>query len=246
MKHFQKYRCRLQTCSALVLSPREQGAYYRGAGDFDDECLDESPKIGDKGRVNIVYPFYQYGYQGRYRPQRAQHYIPGSSLKGAIGSDQLQVDDFAVDGSCIHLRTLMKVEKGKADLQEFFPNVAVEMMDAGMECTGEIFSGMDLRELLPAAEEKAKNRLQQLSARLDTLIACAPPCGEDLKRLRENIADLRARRPGDKNGWLLLLGGYKGMLLSGEFTTEELQSAIFVDKDTMLPHGLVLLHLEDG
>lgn len=45
------------------------------------------------------------------------------------------------------------------------------------------------------------------------------------------------------NAFLLLLGGYKGKLLSHTFKGEAPDSAVYVDYETRLPHGLAVLEL---
>lgn len=60
-----------------------------------------------------------------------------------------------------------------------------------------------------------------------------------IKMLRGEV--LSHTDPG--NAFLLLLGGYKGKLLSHTFKGEAPDSAVYVDYETKLPHGLAVLEL---
>jgi len=66
-----------------------------------------------------------------------------------------------------------------------------------------------------------------------------------IRKLQENIVDqLQRIGQSPKNQFVLLLGGYKGLLLSGPFRSDEVNSAIYLDQHNHLPHGLVQLTLE--
>lgn len=250
----KKYRYQLKTLSKLVLSPREHQGYYLAAGDFDVKLSEEF-----QGNTNIIYPFYQYGSYKSYNPEQAQYYIPGSSIKGAIcsGSEKtyrLMVDDIQVDRSRIKLNYLYKLQhytganNKQTKLEEFFPKIKVEMLSAGSICYGVFFSEGDPGYFLKKAQSSTRDKLKQLQGRIDSIdySHVETETKGQLIKLKDNLTDIiMYLEQKNSRKYILLLGGYKGLLLSGIFNKEVEKSAIYLDKDSSLPHGLVQIMIED-
>ena len=97
----------LTTLSRVIISPRGSTAFYKDI-DFKKE------DIGNKNN-NIIYPFYRYGEYDEYTPQKARYYIPASSIKGALLSNesktleksQIFLEDIPVTYHNIELGTLI-------------------------------------------------------------------------------------------------------------------------------------------
>lgn len=264
MNTYKKSRYRLETLSAVILSPREQEAFY----------LNETYK-----GFKMIYPFYQYGDYKAYNPERAEYYIPGSSVKGAIGEAQIMADDVSVSGGSIDLRCLYKVQNIKEPeeglqkgvnirAEAFFPNVGVEMLKAGVRLEGELFcKGNNVKDIIANTHTATMNKLSQWLQQFQmeqcaSAIKNEAPKGEKkipLVQIWKNTSLIYDEYRRDKNknaaegevlsrtdcgnAFLLLLGGYKGKLLSHTFKGEAPDSAVYVDYETRLPHGLAVLEL---
>lgn len=269
MATLEKYNYQLKTISKLVLSPREQQAYYLATGDFKPEQVQQkyrgtSPSVAES--IKIIYPFYQYGSYTSYLAQDTQYYIPGSSIKGAISSAssqneiKLMVDDVFVDQETVELHHLYKLQhatdannkQGKLDI--FFPNVAVEMLKAKSTHKGEIFCAENgLETLFEKAQENTVKKLEQFDRHVDSVLNLQ--LNEDSKQelidVQKNLATwIEAAKKKDGKSCLLLLGGFKGLMLSRVFGAEVFEqsaekSAIYVDRENSLPYGLVQITLND-
>lgn len=245
MSQYTNYSYHLNVLSAVILSPREQEAFY-------------TDSTGEKN-FNIIYPFYQYGTYEKYDTENAQYYIPGSSVKGAIGEAQIMVDDIPVPGQSIDLRHLYKVQNipehgreaegnGKIKVEKFFPKIGVEMLRAGTQLDGELFCCQDINGILGRAHMETIKKLESWS---DRFPAEQPLCSsiqkledkeeeKEFERVKQNINSIIN---GKGNSYLILLGGYKGKLLSHVFEKEVEKCGVYVDKKTFLPHGLVEIKL---
>jgi hypothetical protein len=255
----RKYNYILKTLSALALSPRDHQGFYVAAGDFRVDDMQTHTDL-DKDRVNIIYPFYQYGSYSRYDPKTAQYYIPGSSLKGAIrsnasrgGGSKLLVDDIAVDSGRLLLCNLYKLQNLSKEsdksikLDIFFPNVAVEMLAADTDCRGELFSDESIYDSLREAQNKTKEKLNQLLGKINVIFADkrSEGCTDLLEELSGNIKSIiSAIEHQHEKEFTLLMGGYKGLALSGVFDNPDFNSAVYLDVSKKLPHGLVHVILE--
>lgn len=245
MNPYTKYNYHLNILSAVVLSPREQEALY----------MDSAGKNG----FNIIYPFYQYGTYEEYKSKNAQYYIPGSSIKGAIGETKIMVDDIMVPGESISLRPLYKIQNipefgretednGKIKAERFFPKIGVEMLRAGAQLEGELFSREDINGILSKAHMETIKRLKKWSERFPA----KEPLSSNISKLADGEKDIEFERVKrnmnymmnrKSNSFLILLGGYKGKLLSHVFEKEVEKCSVYVDYDTALPHGLVEIEL---
>lgn len=264
MNNLTKYEYQIKTLSKLVLSPRENRAFYLDAGDFTKQQVHLDPtdsateEVGKENeKIKIIYPFYQYGTYPGYNPRDAKYYIPGSSIKGAIFSqppqsaERVMMDDIPVQSEDWCLSRLHKLQNLSAEtnalikLDIFFPNVAVEMLAAGCEYAGELFSNGDIKTYLIKAQEATRQKLGQWKARLGVVsdINASEETTEKVGQLVGNIDRLLGRmntRSGSK--YIVLIGGFKGLTLSGVFQRaafDKVDSAVYVDVSTDLPHGLV-------
>ncbi|MCP1137383.1 hypothetical protein NKT34_29440 [Paenibacillus polysaccharolyticus] len=246
----KRYTYRIQPLSKLALSPREHQGYHLAAGDFKTE---EIRDLNAKD-IKIIYPFYQYGSYESYQPDKTEYYIPGSSIKGALISGiqknpaKLMVDDIRIEQGDLELTQLHKLQHMSQDasksvkLAPFFPNVAVEMLKAGCGCAGELFCEADVSTYLQTAHKKTLDKLKQLHDKLvkmrrDNIINEAA-----IQHVSDLIGNIDRVRDTHHDSCLLLLGGYKGLVLSGLFDItdfDKLETAVYVDQPACLPYGLV-------
>lgn len=258
MPTLNRYNYRLQTLSTLALSPRDHQGFYLAARDFSKEDVASLPNV--KKPVNIIYPFYQYGMYPRYQPDQTSYYIPGSSIKGAIAinrstTDQpkILVDDIKVESGNLQLYPLYKAQylsqdsKEPAIIDEFFPNVAVEMLKAGTVCQGELFCEVRPHSYFNETQQNTKSMLDKLKGKIESSYDRFKDeeSKSVLREMQQNLIDiLEGLNAPDGNTFTILLGGYKGLMLSGVFDATEFNSAIYIDKQNKLPHGLVQITLE--
>lgn len=256
----KKYSYRLTVLSSLIVSPRGNLAWYennkrnRHDGEFEGFSPQEvkAGKVLVKEKLKIIYPFYQYGEYRAYAPDSAEYYLPGSSVKGALGgshSGHCMVDDVPVDRDNIVLRNLYKAqylrhESKTARLDVFFENVGVEMIKASTELIGELYlEGKEPEELLEPGNKSTKIKIGQMLEYLQKLQK--EYCGESLEDVfKQAISKLSVQLDNDN---VLLIGGYKGLLHSIERKTaleskddsQKTEGAVFLDQETWLPHGLM-------
>lgn len=250
MKKYKKYSYRIETLSSVVLSPREHEAVYMGK---------EAINIGTK----IIYPFYQYGNYQEYSPENSRYYIPGSSIKGAVGQPNIMIDDVPVKRSQISLNNLYKVqyipqpeEINNSDktltADIFFKNIKIEMLNA-LECLqGELYSEVDPSTIFAEAHKTTIQKIEQWSNRFKPYIKDVAHAGNaavssqkiSLDQVWQKVNKIVYEAEDFKGSFfLLLLGGYKGNALSGIFQEKAFKSSVFVDENTKLPHGLVKILL---
>ena len=256
MNDTKKYKFTLNPLSTIILSPREQSCFL---------CNNkEMKKInGQDGRfsytdsIKFVYPFYQYGMYEEYEPSNAQYYIPGSSIKGAVGSSLISFDDIRVDGQNISLRNLYKLQNIRTDSAEekpklgiFFPKVAIETLDSGTELNGELFTGENPVAVLQDAQQRSTDKLKQLLKQINAILLKYEGESREIKEkdilclMKSKLETLlREISSTDQRRYLIILGGYKGLNLSGVFP-HEAAGAIYIDTENKLPHGLAWIRLE--
>lgn len=250
----KKFIYRLRALSSIIVSPRGSAAWYEDLGDFSRSGVKDDSEYLAKNKLKVIYPFYQYGEYKKYVPDCAEYYVPGTSVKGALceGSSvygNCMADDILVDKSHIVLRNLYKAqylnEEGKsACFEVFFENVGVEMIKASTELSGDLYlNGVMPEEFLNAANKLTKTKMKQMLEYLQK-----PRQENDAEGLGakfKQAADGLSALVNEDN--VFLIGGYKGLLLSIERkNTIERNSAllktdgaIFLDRETLLPHGLV-------
>lgn len=249
----------MQVLSSLIVSPRSGQALYKDIDTFAvSPKLDEPDKKSDKEpEIKVVYPFYQYGEYEKYDPEHADYYLPGSSVKGAllhhaIPGNHIMADDIPVSNSDMVLRNLRKAQflkdEKKAAFDLFFANVGVEMIKAETELSGNLYLEEDLKlsEIVEKASEDAKNKMNQMCQYLQKLLKreCKTiEFREIIQKVEENLCSLL----NEKN--VILLGGFKGLfhsiLLDNmvlDRKIEESTGGVFIDMETLLPHGIVKIN----
>lgn len=248
----KKYEYNLTTISTVSLSPREKSGYY----------LDEHFRNKE---VKIIYPFYQYGEYEKYDPANTEYCIPGSSLKGSINSVEkaggLMVDDIRLKSEDLTLKNLDKLQyipgsdnkattPKRTKLERFFPKIAVEMLRADKTYQGELFCDESPFPMMRESHQNVITMLKTLLHRINQIREegergvnkADQACGAELDIVSGNIQRIiTGQEASHKNhAYLQILGGYKGLYLSGIFK-EEVSGAIYIDREKFLPHGLVLL-----
>ena len=238
--------------SSLILSPRSTVAFYGDAKGFEITASKIESKLLCLDKLRVIYPFYRYGEYLEYLPEKAEYYIPGSSIKGALWKKenvfQIMVDDIEVPRTGIALRNLYKGQYLGTDKKKFavfFENVGVEMLKAGKELKGELYlkekSSMEeiIKETNKQAKKKIKNMLEHIVNLKEEITN--EELLKTLKEIQGNLQEIQA-----KNN-IIFLGGYKGLLHSIDVKQESLKkikSALFIDRETMLPHGIVKIMYE--
>ncbi len=247
----EKINYKLVTQSSLIVSPRASKGFYQTLEEFSPEQITLDTDYLKKSKLKVIYPFYQYGEYKEYSPEATEYYLPGSSIKGALcrgGSADFMADDVPVYNYCIVLRNLykaqyLKSEQKTAFFDVFFENVGVEMLKYNVELTGELYfkDRAAAEAVLREANESTRVRQNQMLAYLRELKEgkYENELLHDINKAFEKLSSLQ-----DSND-LFLLGGYKGLLHSMKIDTsrEEIAGAVFLDRETMLPHGLVKIEL---
>lgn len=265
----EKIAYELTTQSSLIVSPRANVAFYESLGDFTLDKVKEERLTGGvweekplaKDKLKVIYPFYQYGEYTSYAPDNAAYYLPGSSVKGALrqreaAAESFMADDILIPNEHIVLRNLYKVQhikkKEETKFAVFFENVGVEMIKAKVNLEGEFYLNgkTEAKELLAMANESTKRKIEQMLAYLRELkeiednkkeVCCeVKKLSCKFNKLISNLNDL------SKTDDIFLLGGYKGLLHTMEVKISPLENAgaIFIDPETTLPHGLVIIKLK--
>ncbi len=257
--------------SSLIISPRSDRAFYRDLDNsIEEKCIkDMNNKPFDYNKLKIIYPFYRYGIYDSYSPEKAEYYIPGTSVKGALTNPnakrtnkdiKLMVDDIKINNDMIVLRNLYKIQYindpgKKTVLKPFFDNVGVEMVK-GSQCngtlTGKLYTDRikTVKGLLENANsvtkekiEKMINYLNDINEKHNNTSTEKTDDGNDIQTVIDNLSNL-IKNESDKSENLLFLGGYKGLINSICLNeNKKINSAVFIDCDTMLPHGLVSINL---
>ncbi|WP_050641182.1 MULTISPECIES: hypothetical protein [Clostridia] len=241
----------MKLLSSLIVSPRSGQAFYKNIDEF---CLSPDDKLADiksdkKHEIKVVYPFYQYGEYERYDPEHANYYLPGSSVKGALLQHKrkgfkLMADDVPVPNLSIVLRSLWKAQYlddvGKAGFALFFDNVGIEMIKDGTELDGDLYleENIAFSEILETANKDTKDKINQMRTYIQMLLVREFK-NEDLKKYLHTIEEKLTALLKENN--VILVGGYKGLLhsiLLGH-NRSELAGGLFIDPETLLPHGLV-------
>ena len=272
MSELYKCRYKLETLSALALSPRAQTGFYLNIH-FHAEDLDKwisEKAVPEKKIPRIIYPFYQYGAYMKYDPEQAQYYIPGSSIKGAMETNQIRgflVDDIRIDSKDLELRPLHKVQyipetqngndnRKAMKMKEFFPNVWIEVLKSDTEYSGYFVFPQNPTEVVEKVKEHTEEKLERMKSWLEEILRSKPisvlnngydieiKCREELYEMKNHLEDLlKESKMMHKHSFLLLLGGYKGLVLSGVYN-EVKKGSIYIDKDKLIPYGIVRISLE--
>lgn len=161
-----------KTLSYVISSPRDNQAYYKGI-DFNENDL-KSANIDAKDKINIIYPFHQYGQYDNYNHSNSKYYIPASTIKGAIFNNEIKkilgynnktvmVDDAKIDNNDIVLKKLKKIQylanlNEHSDLDNekipkydvFFQNVALQMLKPNINFKCDVYydNNVDFNKIL--------------------------------------------------------------------------------------------------
>lgn len=244
----------MELLSSLIITPRAGQALYKGIDDFFVSPDIQTPDKADPQKIAIVYPFYQYGEYKTYDPENTEYYLPGSSIKGAFLREkkekrQCMADDVVVPHTCIVLRNLWKAQflenediiKAKFDF--FFENVGIEMMKDGTKLCGELYldETISVSEFLKIANDDTKLKMKQMCNYIQILLEkeYSDTLKNNLRTIKQNLSSLLTENN------IILLGGYKGILHSMIIrNTLEMRGGLLIDKQTLLPHGLVKIDFD--
>ena len=162
-----------------------------------------------------------------------------------------------------------KDNKQKTDYEtpkfsSFFPSIAIEMIERGKNFEGEILlkSGVSeelfkskLDESFLITKNKLENYIKEVEERIKIINSWIEDGKlerqvedseanenyiEKLKSIQKRIKEIQNR----KN--IIFLGGYKGILgsLSEISNTQKIRNGFYIDRETMLPYGLVEVGFE--
>jgi len=128
--------------------------------------------------------------------------------------------------------------------------VAVETLDSGTESNGELFTGENPVAVLQDAQQRNTDKLKQLLKQINAILLKYEGESREIKEkdilclMKSKLETLlRESSSTDQNRYLIILGGYKGLNLSGVFP-HEAAGAIYIDTENKLPHGLAWIRLE--
>lgn len=270
-----KYKITIK--SSLIISPRSDRAFYRDLDNsIEEKCIkDINNKCLNYDKLKIIYPFYRYGIYDSYSPEKAEYYIPGTSVKGALTNPvgkrtnkdiKLMVDDIKINNDMIVLRNLYKIQYindpgKKTVLKSFFDNVGVEMVKGSQgngTLTGKLYTDSmeTVKDLLENANSVTKKKMERMVNYLKKIkkdikenntSTEKTDDGNDIQTVINNLNNLTENKSDKskiKEEYLLFLGGYKGLINSICLNENKaIDSAVFIDCATMLPHGLVSINL---
>lgn len=256
MNDTKKYKFTLNPLSTIILSPREHSCFFNNNKERK-KIKGQDGRIAYTDSIKFIYPFYQYGMYEEYDPSNAQYYIPGSSIKGAVGSSLISFDDIRLDRQSIFLRNLYKFQNIQTEVTEekpklgiFFPKVAVEALDSGTELKGELFTGENPVTVLQDVQQRNAEKIKQLLKQIDGVLLKYKGESQEIKEkdilcmMKSNLEILlHGITLAEQKRYLIIFGGYKGLNLSGIFS-HEAAGAIYIDTENKLPHGLAWIRLE--
>lgn len=160
-------------------------------------------------------------------------------------------------------KTVYKAPK----FETFFPSVAIEMIGSGKKFETEVLFrcevSVDFKNKLEDSFESTKNKLnnymEEVEKRITNIESWIKERKlenqvekskdnenylEKLKKIKYNIQKLLQQIQNKKN--IVFLGGYKGILgsLSQLDQNHNVQNGFYIDKETMLPYGLLEVNVE--
>lgn len=157
-----------------------------------------------------------------------------------------------------------KTDDKTPKFSSFFPSIAIEMIERGKNFEGEILlkSGVSeelfkskLDESFLITKNKLNNYIKEIEERIKNINSWIEDGKlerqvedsegnenyiEKLKSIQKRIKEIQNR----KN--IIFLGGYKGILgsLSEINNTQKIRNGFYIDRETMLPYGLVEVGFE--
>jgi len=160
-------------------------------------------------------------------------------------------------------KTVYKAPK----FESFFPSLAIEMIGGGKKFETEVLFrcevSVDFKNKLEDSFESTKNKLnnymEEVEKRITNIESWIKERKvenqvekskdnenylEKLKKIKYNIQKLLQQIQNKKN--IVFLGGYKGILgsLSQLDQNHNVQNGFYIDKETMLPYGLLEVNVE--
>jgi len=260
----KKFVVKLETLSPVSLSPRESYCFYKNIDDNKVPFEKIYPKTNGIDKINILYPFYQYGEYEEFDPENADYYIPGSSIKGALRASgvtkfALGVDDAKVCQSDLDLRVINKLQFAKKDessskvtkFKPFFENVGVEMLKRGVTVDVNICAvdKKSIENIIQTREEQTEEQLGKADEIIQELINRVEQkkveAGQEIEAWQVAVKQLKCfqkKLAQFKGKGVLFLGGYKGELFSRKevesIAPEEYRGTFYQD-DEGNPFGLV-------
>ena len=160
-------------------------------------------------------------------------------------------------------KTVYKAPK----FETFFPSLAIEMIGGGKKFETEVLFrcevSVDFKNKLEDSFESTKNKLnnymEEVEKRITNIESWIKERKvenqvekskdnenylEKLKKIKYNIQKLLQQIQNKKN--IVFLGGYKGILgsLSQLDQNHNVQNGFYIDKETMLPYGLLEVNVE--
>jgi len=243
-KGMQLHKCTLKTLTPVILSPRSAMAFYKDI-DYEES---EYP-------YNMIYPFYRYGEYHALNPDSLSHYIPGSSIKGAMtfGSDisksplSFFVEDSVIPSNeCIEVISLNKSQYFNNPTKEsqipkiaafFDGTVGFECLKAETELNIEVRYAGNFHELLAICSDNTKRRCKNDIVRLEkhlenikSLVDC--DTNPDRKTAYDSVINQINTIKSKMDSFLccknlILIGGYKGLYRSMDSPNIDAKSAIY-------------------
>lgn len=196
----------------------------------------------------------------------------------------LMVDDIPLSNTQITLRNIYKVQylkcrkdatisktnetaganqqenKPKSAIYEpFFDYIGIEMVKKGISLDGEFITDQNL-SFLDTAEKATIEKLKNMKKYIEQILKLDHNCitakiKNELEKVNKNLENLNKNGCTSNKEFLILIGGYKGLLLSIEKTIEkkdtlddlvEENGGVYLDPETYLPYGLVKLKLTES
>jgi len=143
-------------------------------------------------------------------------------------------------------------DKKKPKFTLFFPNIAIEMIEDGKEFESEVLLKMPdlseeffrnkLEESFEITKKKLENYMKETEKRIEAINSWEIKAEDCLDKLKGVKASIQIQLERKKN--FIFLGGYKGLLgslsqLEIKDEGHKIQNGFYIDKDTLLPYGLV-------
>ncbi len=261
MKNIKKEGYTLETLSTVVLSPREKEYFF---------VEEENNIIYPFYRYGIYEEYKEEAIQYYIPGSSIKGAVMGFNKKEKK-RNHIMFDDILIkDKEDIGLYPLNKVQyvmqdkktPKKIKIDTFFPNIRIEMLKANKKYKGEVFLQGSFKEYLEETTQCTKRKVEKFCSQINAILDMSKDNIEDknreiLNRLKENLKNVKDKIEQIKDEYYIFLGGYKGFLLSANFNDEmienekmtndinEVSSAIYIDKEKNLPHGLVKIKLFD-
>lgn len=238
-------KLRFKTISYVISSPRDSQAFYRGI-DFDDKKLndiDNNNNIIDKTKINIIYPFHQYGQYKILDDKNNNYYIPGSSIKGSLLINdykvndiniKIMIDDATIDRNNVTLKQLKKIqylpklsnEKSDNESEQkneeqkqtkhnvFFENVAVQMLKPNTVFSCDMYTSEKI-DIQNLIKEANETCRKNLELVTKQIeLYRNVIIGDDVKEKLNKENENIENLLNNKDKSIIIIGGYKGLLMS--------------------------------